>query len=87
MPKVKYVCVCSLVCVCFQGDLNLRTYLKKNHSVQCFITKQKIPECPLHQPRLCVCLCLGVHVRVCRWVSAKAEMRVESPCLRGNKDS
>lgn len=87
MPKVKYVCVCSLVCVCFQGDLNLRTYLKKSFSTMFHYKTENSRMSVTSAKIVCVCLCLGVHVRVCRWVSAKAEMRVESPCLRGNKDS
>lgn len=66
MPKVKYVCVCSLVCVCFQGDLNLRTYLKKSFSTM-FHYKTENSRMSVTSAKIvcvsvfgCACVCMSV---------------------------
>lgn len=66
MPKVKYVCVCSLVCVCFQGDLNLRTYLKKSFSTM-FHYKTENSRMSVTSAKIvcvcvfgCACACMSV---------------------------
>lgn len=64
MPKVKYVCVCSLVCVCFQGDLNLRTYFTfstmfhyKTENSRMSVTSAKIVCVSVFG---CACACMSV---------------------------
>lgn len=70
--KSKVKCVClfagtqACVCVCVLRVTWTLGHIKQNHSVQCLITRKKIPECPLHQPRPCVVLC--VCVCECGWV-------------------
>lgn len=67
MPKVKYVCVCSLVCVCFQGDLNLRTYLKKIIQYNVSLQNRKFQnvryisqDCVCVSVFGCACACMSV---------------------------
>lgn len=77
-------CACVHMCMCVLRVTWTFGHIKQNHSVQCLITRKKIQECSHYQPCVSVCECVSVCVL---WMSANAEMRVESPCLRGHKDS
>lgn len=69
MPKVKYVCACSLVCVCFQGDLNWRTYFKKIIQYNVSLQNRKFQNVRyISQDCVCVCVWVCMCVYVGGWV-------------------